>query len=87
MVDGGEPSPSSTPLRAKAKTRTLAILKPHALKHRGTIEPRLTEAGFDIIKERMMQFDTDSDMDYLTELFGEDSVTITGYVSNPAANH
>ena len=61
------------------KTRTLAIIKPHALKHRLTIEPRILEAGFEIIKERMMQFDSDSDKDYLDELFGVDAETLIGY--------
>jgi hypothetical protein len=61
------------------KTRTLAIIKPHALKHRLTIEPRILEAGFEIIKERMMQFDTDSDRDYLDELFGVDAISLMGY--------
>jgi hypothetical protein len=70
----GTPTSSSK----TSKTRTLAIIKPHALKHRLTIEPRILEAGFEIVKERMMQFDSDSDRDYLDELFGDDACTLIG---------
>ena len=73
----GPPAPPDTP--SLKKTRTLAILKPHVLKHRLTIEPRIIEAGFEIVKERMMQFDSDSDRDYLDELFGADAATLIGY--------
>jgi len=72
----GPVGPPDTP--SSKKTRTLAILKPHVLKHRLTIEPRIIEAGFDIVKERMMQFDSDSDRDYLDELFGADAATLIG---------
>lgn len=72
--------PSTAPGTPNSKkTRTLAIIKPHALRHRLTIEPRILEAGFEIIKERMMQFDSDSDRDYLDELFGADAETLMGY--------
>lgn len=54
-------------------TRTLAIIKAHAVKHRLTIERRIVEAGFEIIKERQMQFDPDGDRDTLLELFGRDA--------------
>ncbi|KAI0917256.1 hypothetical protein AcW2_007438 [Taiwanofungus camphoratus] len=58
-------SPSST-------TRTVAIIKTHALDHRFDIEQRISEAGFEIVKERQMEFDTETDPDTLYELFGDD---------------
>ncbi|KAI0036437.1 hypothetical protein K488DRAFT_21710, partial [Vararia minispora EC-137] len=60
-------SPRSVP------TRTVAIIKPHALEHRFDIEQRITEASFEIVKERQMEFDVESDPDTLYELFGEDA--------------
>jgi len=54
-------------------TRTVAIIKPHALDHRFEIEHRITEAKFEIVKERQMEFDVDSDPDTLLDLFGEDA--------------
>ncbi|VDC04460.1 unnamed protein product [Peniophora sp. CBMAI 1063] len=56
-----------------APTRTVAIIKPHALDHRFDIEHRITEASFEIVKERQMEFDVESDPDTLFELFGEDA--------------
>ncbi|KAF9556758.1 hypothetical protein CPC08DRAFT_669527 [Agrocybe pediades] len=54
-------------------TRTVAIIKPHALDHRFEIERRIQEASFEIVKERQMEFDTESDPDTLYELFGQDA--------------
>lgn len=54
-------------------TRTVAIIKTHSLKHRFGIEPRILEAGFEIVKERQMEFDTESDPEFLVELFGDDA--------------
>ncbi|KAI0057834.1 hypothetical protein BV25DRAFT_1862967 [Artomyces pyxidatus] len=60
-------SPNVTP------TRTVAIIKPHALDHRFEIEQRITEAKFEIVKERQMEFDVETDPDTLFELFGDDA--------------
>ncbi|KAF8580105.1 nucleoside diphosphate kinase, partial [Ramaria rubella] len=59
----------SSPINAGSyPTRTLAIIKPHALPHRLDIERRITEAGFEIAKERQMMFrERDRDVE---ELFG-----------------
>ncbi|KAF5315173.1 hypothetical protein D9619_007073 [Psilocybe cf. subviscida] len=54
-------------------TRTVAIIKNHALKHRFDIERRIQEASFEIVKERQMDFDTDTDPEALYDLFGEDT--------------
>ncbi|KJA21178.1 hypothetical protein HYPSUDRAFT_165972 [Hypholoma sublateritium FD-334 SS-4] len=54
-------------------TRTVAIIKTHALQHRFDIEKRIQEASFEIVKERQMEFDTETDPDTLYELFGEDA--------------
>src|ERR1700744_369260 len=78
-LDASQALSVATDSSSSSKTRTLAIIKPHALKHRLTIEPRIIEAGFEIVKERMMQFDADSDRDYLDELFGPDACTLIGY--------
>lgn len=43
---------------------------------RMTIERRLVDAGFTIVKERQMQFSPDSDRDILEELFGSDAAAI-----------
>ncbi|KAI0076701.1 hypothetical protein K474DRAFT_1198308 [Panus rudis PR-1116 ss-1] len=67
-------SPSSNASTAK-RTRTVAIIKTHALEHRFDIEPRISEAGFEIVKERQMEFDVETDPDTMYELFGEDYVT------------
>ncbi|KAF9013272.1 hypothetical protein BDQ17DRAFT_1321140 [Cyathus striatus] len=49
-------------------TRTVAIIKNHALQHRFDIEPRIQQANFEvprtlllIVKERQMEFDVDTD--------------------------
>ncbi|EIN12745.1 hypothetical protein PUNSTDRAFT_97596 [Punctularia strigosozonata HHB-11173 SS5] len=62
------PSSHSVPL-----TRTVAMIKTHALHHRFDIETRISEAGFEVLKERQMEFDTDTDPETLYELFGEDA--------------
>ncbi|TFK64629.1 hypothetical protein BDN72DRAFT_774374 [Pluteus cervinus] len=54
-------------------TRTVAIIKNHALSNRFEIEPRIQAASFEIVKERQMEFDTETDPDTLYELFGEDA--------------
>ncbi|KAG2155161.1 uncharacterized protein EDB93DRAFT_1080639 [Suillus bovinus] len=54
-------------------TRTVAIIKTHALEQRLDIEHRLLEANFEIIKERQMEFDTETDPDTFFELFGDDA--------------
>ncbi|KAI9465422.1 hypothetical protein BJY52DRAFT_1113662 [Lactarius psammicola] len=54
-------------------SRTVAIIKPHALDHRFEIEHRITEAKFEILKERQMEFDVETDPETLFELFGEDA--------------
>ncbi|KAI0712108.1 hypothetical protein C8Q76DRAFT_796993 [Earliella scabrosa] len=53
-------------------SRTVAIIKNHALNHRFEIELRISDAGFEIVKERQMEFDIDTDPDTLFELFGPD---------------
>ncbi|KAG6890638.1 hypothetical protein C0995_006614 [Termitomyces sp. Mi166 len=65
-------SPSTYPI-----TRTVAIIKPHALPHRFEIEHRIQEASFEIVKERRMEFDTETDPDTLYELFGEDAASFS----------
>ncbi|EJT98730.1 hypothetical protein DACRYDRAFT_96458 [Dacryopinax primogenitus] len=59
---------------ARAVTRTVAILKPSAVKHRLTIEPRLIEAGFEIVKERQVEFQPDDVA--LEALFGRDGPSL-----------
>lgn len=54
-------------------TRTVAIIKPHALQSRFDIEPRISQAGFEIVKERQMEFDVETDPETLYELFGDDA--------------
>ncbi|OSD07284.1 hypothetical protein PYCCODRAFT_1463574 [Trametes coccinea BRFM310] len=53
-------------------TRTVAIIKNHALNHRFDIELRISDAGFEIVKERQMEFDIETDPETLFELFGSD---------------
>ncbi|KAF9645752.1 hypothetical protein BDM02DRAFT_3189437 [Thelephora ganbajun] len=55
------------------RTRTVAIVKNHALHHCFDIEPRISEAGFEIVKERQMEFDMESDPEVMYDLFGEDA--------------
>ncbi|THH10475.1 hypothetical protein EW145_g1301 [Phellinidium pouzarii] len=57
-------------------TRTVGIIKNHALKHRMTIERRIEEASFEIVKERQMEFDENSDREFLHELFGNDTASL-----------
>ncbi|KAF8476558.1 hypothetical protein DFH94DRAFT_694681 [Russula ochroleuca] len=66
------PTPTS-PLVSSQATRTVAIIKPHAVDHRFEIEHRITEAKFEILKERQMEFDMETDPDALFELFGDDA--------------
>ncbi|KAJ3482960.1 hypothetical protein NLJ89_g12105 [Agrocybe chaxingu] len=61
-------STATTPI-----TRTVAIIKTHALTHRFDIEKRIQEASFEIVKERQMEFDTETDPETLYELFGDDA--------------
>ncbi|KAL5524642.1 hypothetical protein ACEPAF_9782 [Sanghuangporus sanghuang] len=53
-------------------TRTVAIIKNHALARRMEIEERIQKAGFEIVKERQMEFAQNSDQEFLRELFGKD---------------
>ncbi|KAH8998505.1 hypothetical protein EDB92DRAFT_1177577 [Lactarius akahatsu] len=62
----------ATPVDASS-SRTVAIIKPHALDHRFEIEHRITEAKFEIVKERQMEFDVETDPETLFDLFGEDA--------------
>ncbi|KAF8903148.1 hypothetical protein CPB84DRAFT_1845973 [Gymnopilus junonius] len=64
---------SSSTSSLSSITRTVAIIKPHALAHRFDIERRIQEASFEIVKERQMEFDTETDPDTLYELFGQDA--------------
>ncbi|KAJ7212103.1 hypothetical protein GGX14DRAFT_519626 [Mycena pura] len=63
----------SPPPATNASTRTVAMIKCHALPHRFDIERRIQEASFEIVKERQMEFDVESDPDTLYELFGDDA--------------
>ncbi|KIK82202.1 hypothetical protein PAXRUDRAFT_154314 [Paxillus rubicundulus Ve08.2h10] len=54
-------------------TRTVAIIKTQALHQRLEIEPRILGANFEIVKERQMEFDPESDPDTFYELFGDDA--------------
>ncbi|OBZ71221.1 Thioredoxin domain-containing protein 3 [Grifola frondosa] len=66
---------SETPGEARTSplpSRTVAIIKNHALNNRFDIELRISEAGFEIVKERQMEFDVETDPDTLYDLFGED---------------
>ncbi|KAH7885043.1 hypothetical protein F5I97DRAFT_1882035 [Phlebopus sp. FC_14] len=58
---------------APVLTRTVAIIKTHALDDRLDIEPRILEANFEIVKERQMEFDTETDPETFYELFGDDT--------------
>jgi hypothetical protein len=88
---GRQQTPSSTsPMpRPVPLTRTVAIIKHHALQHRFEIEPRIQGASFEvgylslrdflnlnfwqIVKERQMEFDVETDPDALYDLFGDDA--------------
>ncbi|KAJ7095856.1 hypothetical protein B0H15DRAFT_774786 [Mycena belliarum] len=72
LYDGSEPLPAST----QVSTRTVAIIKHHALAHRFDIERRIQEASFEIVKERQMEFDVETDPDTLFELFGDDAESL-----------
>ncbi|KAH9969681.1 hypothetical protein BC827DRAFT_1120661 [Russula dissimulans] len=70
--DRSPSTPTPTSPLANA-TRTVAIIKHHAVDHRFEIEHRITEAKFEIVKERQMEFDMETDPDALFELFGYDA--------------
>lgn len=71
------PEPVQSPISSLSPiTRTVAIIKTHALHHRFDIERRIQEASFEIVKERQMEFDTETDPDTLYELFGEDAESL-----------
>ncbi|KAG8817042.1 hypothetical protein FRC17_000080 [Serendipita sp. 399] len=72
-MSGTSPAFPSSPNGHPYPTRTVGIIKNHALKHRLTIERRIVDAGFDIIKERQMEFSPESDHEVLEELFGNDA--------------
>ncbi|KAF6755823.1 hypothetical protein DFP72DRAFT_1118638 [Ephemerocybe angulata] len=44
--------------------------------HRFDIERRIQDASFEIVKERQMEFDTETDPETLEELFGEDTYSL-----------
>ncbi|CAE6462843.1 unnamed protein product [Rhizoctonia solani] len=57
-------------------TLAVIIIKPHAGKHRLKIERRITEAGFEILKERKMGFHLDGSG--AVDLFGPDAPSLCG---------
>ncbi|CAE6361810.1 unnamed protein product [Rhizoctonia solani] len=57
-------------------TLAVLIIKPHATKQRLKIEKRITEAGFEILKERKMGFHLDGFG--AVELFGPDAPSLCG---------
>ncbi|KAJ3841643.1 hypothetical protein F5878DRAFT_609690 [Lentinula raphanica] len=72
-VDNEDSSVYPAPATPQPKiTRTVAIIKNHALGHRFDIESKIQEASFEIVKERQMDVDV-SDLDTLYEIFGEDA--------------
>ncbi|KAH6918135.1 hypothetical protein BKA70DRAFT_1366498 [Coprinopsis sp. MPI-PUGE-AT-0042] len=72
--NGSAPHSSySSPRTQVPVTRVVAIIKNHALHHRFEIERRIQEASFEIVKERQMEFDTETDPETLEEIFGEDA--------------
>lgn len=56
-----------------AMSRTVAIIKTHAVPRRLDIEHGLLEAKFEIVKERPMEFDTETDPETFYELFDSDA--------------
>ncbi|KAI6124327.1 hypothetical protein EDD17DRAFT_1610011 [Pisolithus thermaeus] len=54
-------------------SRTVAIIRTHALQRRLDIEHRLLEAKFEIVKERPMEFDTETEPETFYELFDSDA--------------
>ncbi|KAG8690263.1 hypothetical protein FRC11_012816 [Ceratobasidium sp. 423] len=85
-----EPEPRPTPPRTPPpqmqeqlltpggprSTLAVLIIKPHAAKQRLKIEKRITEAGFEILKERKMGFHLDASG--VVELFGADAPSLCG---------
>ncbi|EUC67319.1 nucleoside diphosphate kinase [Rhizoctonia solani AG-3 Rhs1AP] len=57
-------------------TLAVLIIKPHATKQRLKIEKRITEAGFEILKERKMGFHLDGSG--AVEVFGPDAPSLCG---------
>ncbi|TFK24944.1 hypothetical protein FA15DRAFT_381861 [Coprinopsis marcescibilis] len=72
-TNGHTPQPAGYSSPHVPITRTVAIIKHHALRYRFDIERRVQEANFEIVKERQMEFDTETDPDTLEEIFGEDA--------------
>ncbi|KAI9450042.1 hypothetical protein F5148DRAFT_1379175 [Russula earlei] len=68
--DHGPTTPSTPTSPLMKPTRTVAIIKPHAVDHRFEIEHRITEAKFE--RDRW-SFDMETDPDALFELFGDDA--------------
>ncbi|KAF8312467.1 hypothetical protein DL93DRAFT_1305179 [Clavulina sp. PMI_390] len=56
--------------------RTFAVLKPAFISHRLNIETVLIEAGFDVIKERQLEFHPEDEN--LGQLFAEDAESLKG---------
>ncbi|KAB5593665.1 Nucleoside diphosphate kinase [Ceratobasidium theobromae] len=57
-------------------TLAVLVIKPHATKQRLKIEKRISEAGFEILKERKMGFHLDSQG--VVEMFGADAPSLCG---------
>ncbi|KAG8906632.1 hypothetical protein FRB99_006420 [Tulasnella sp. 403] len=57
-------------------SRTLAIIKTHAIKNRFDIELRISSTGFEIIKERQMAFHAEDSS--VRELFGDAASSLCG---------
>jgi hypothetical protein len=51
-------------------------VQPHAMKHRLEIEQRIIEAGFEIVKERQLEFHSEDES--LEMLFGQEAYSMTG---------
>lgn len=64
---------NSIPSTPGKPVRTIAIIKNHALDHRFDIERKIQEASFEIVKERQMEFDMETDPEFMYELFGDDA--------------
>lgn len=69
-------SDSSNSSNPPTLSRTLAIIKAHAIKDRFEIESRIAAAGFEIIKERQMGFHADDSG--VHSLFGDAASSLSG---------
>ncbi|KAG9045748.1 hypothetical protein FS837_005705 [Tulasnella sp. UAMH 9824] len=69
-------SDSSNSSNPPTLSRTLAIIKAHAIKDRFEIESRIAAAGFEIIKERQMGFHADDSG--VHGLFGDAAPSLSG---------